>query len=49
MSILHIELFENHGDEGLLTKTDAGTVFLAVDFDDKEFVCWTEIGDLAFF
>jgi len=53
MSILHIESFENHGDEGLLAKTDhgagAGTVFLAVDFDAEESVCWAEIADLVFF
>jgi len=46
---LHIELFENCGDEGNLVKTDAGTVFLVVDFDGKELVCWAEIGDLVFF
>jgi len=55
VSILHIESFENRGDEGLLAKTDrgagavAGTVFLAVDFDAEELACWAEIGDLLFF
>ena len=55
MSILHIESFENLGDEGLLAKTDASagagavTVFLAVDFDAEELVYWAEIGDLVFF
>ena len=57
MSILHIESFENHGDEGLLAKTDAGdgagagagTVFLAVDFDAEELACRSEIRDLVFF
>jgi hypothetical protein len=55
VSILQIESFENRCDEGLLAKTDrgagagAGTVFLAVDFDAEELVCWAEIGDLVFF
>jgi len=55
VGILHIESFENHGDEGLLGKTAAGagagggTVFLAVDFDAEEFACRTEIRDLVFF
>jgi hypothetical protein len=53
MSILHIESFENRGDEGLLAKTDrgagAGAVFLAVDFDAEELACRAEIGDLVFF
>ena len=54
MSILHIESFENRGDEGLLAMTDcgagasAGTVFLAVDFDANELACGAEIGDLRF-
>jgi len=53
VSILDIESFENHGDEGLLAKNDAGdgagTVFLAVDFDAEELVCCSEIRDLVFF
>jgi len=53
VSILHIESFENCGDQGLLAKTDhgagAGTVFLAVDFDAQELACRAEIGDLVFF
>jgi len=57
VSILHIESFENRGDEGLLAKTDAGdgagagagTVFLAVHFDAEELACRAEIRDLVFF
>jgi len=51
MSILHIESFENRGDEGLLAKTDAGasTVFLVVDFDVEELACRPEIRNLVFF
>jgi len=55
VSILHIESFENRGDEGLLAKTDrgagagAGTVFLVVAFDAEELACQAEIGDLVFF
>ena len=53
MSILHIESFENHGDEGFLAKTDAGdgasTVFLAVDVHAEELACRSEIRDLVFF
>ena len=49
MSILHVEPFENRGDESLLAKTDAGTVFLAVDFDAEGLACWAEIGDLVLF
>jgi len=54
VSILHIELFENRGDEGLLAKTDhsacagAGTVFLAVDFDAEELACRAVIRKLVF-
>ena len=52
MSILHIQLFENHGDEGRLARTDAsagaGTVYLTGDFDDEELAWWAKIGDLAF-
>jgi len=39
VSILHVELFENRGDESLLAKTDSGTVFLGLDFDDDELAC----------
>ena len=49
MSILHIESFENRCDEGVLAKTDAGTMFLAVDFDAEELACRAEIGDLVLF
>jgi len=55
VSILHIESFENHGDDGLLAKTDAGagagagTVFLTVDCDAEELACRSEIRDLVFF
>jgi len=49
VSILHIESFENCGDEGLLGTTDASTVFLNVDFDTKELACRAEIGDLVLF
>jgi hypothetical protein len=57
VSILHIELFHNWGDEGLLAKTNAGdgagagagTDFLTVDVDAKELACLAEIGDLIFF
>jgi len=55
VSILHIESFENSGEEGLLAKTDRGasaggsTVFLVVDFDAKELACRAEIRDLVFF
>jgi len=45
VSILHVELFENHGDATLLAKTDAGTVFLTVDFDAEELPCRPELGD----
>jgi len=31
VSILHVELFENCGDEGILGENDAGNVFLTVD------------------
>jgi len=57
VSILHIESFENHSDEGLLAKTDAGasagagagTVFLAVDSNVKELQCRAKICDHVFF
>ena len=51
MSILHVESFENRGDEGPLAKTDAGagSVFLAVVFDAEELVCQAKIGDHVFF
>jgi len=51
VSILHIESFENRGDEGLLAKTvgGAGSVVLAVNFDAEELACRAEIGDLVFF
>jgi len=51
VSILHVELFENRGDEGLLAKTDASasSVFLGLDFDAKDLGCRGEIGDLVFF
>jgi len=51
MSILHIELFENRGDERLSAKTDAGASasFLAVDVDANELVSRAEIGDVVFF
>jgi len=49
MSILHVKPFENHGDEGLLAKTDASTIFLAVDFDAEELAFRAEIGDLVLF
>jgi len=49
VSILHIESFENCGEKGLLAQTDAGTVFLAVDFDAEELACRAEIRDPEFF
>ena len=49
MSILHVELYENCGDDSVLAKTDAGTIFLVVDFDGKEFGCWAKIGGLVLF
>jgi len=47
MSILHVELLENCGDEGLLAKTDA--VIIVVDLDAKELPCWTKVCDLVIF
>ena len=47
MSSLHVELFENRADESLLAKTDAGTIFLAVDYDAEELPCWAEIDELV--
>jgi hypothetical protein len=55
MSILHIESFENCGDEGLLAKTDRGAgarddiVFLAVAFDAEALACQAKFGDHVFF
>ena len=55
MSIVHIETYENRGDEGHLARTaagagaSAGTVFLAVDFDLKELACRAEIRDRLIF
>jgi len=49
VSILHVEPFENRGDESLLAKTDAGPVLLAVDFYAKDLACRAEIGDLVLF
>jgi hypothetical protein len=57
VSILHIESFENHGDEGLLAMTDcvagagagAITVFRVMDFDAEELSCQADIGDVVFF
>ena len=49
MSILDVEPFENCGDESLLARTDAGTVFLAVDFNAEELAFRAEIGDLVLF
>jgi len=45
VSILHVEIFENRGDEGLLATTDAGTIFLAVDSNAEQLACRAEIGD----
>jgi hypothetical protein len=39
MSILHVESLENRGDEGLLAKTDASAVFIAVNLDAEELPC----------
>ena len=36
MSILHVESFENCGDEGLLGKTDAGNMVLMADIQAEE-------------
>jgi hypothetical protein len=44
---LHIESCENHGEEGLLAKTDASTSFLTVDCNANDLVFWAEIGDLV--
>jgi len=49
LSILHIALFQNNGDEGLLAGTDSGFAFLTVDFDDKELCCQEEVIDLRSF
>jgi len=49
MSILHVEPFEIHGDEGLLAKTDAGTVFLAVDCNAEKLAFRADIGDVVLF
>ena len=51
MSVLHIELFENLGDEDILAKTDASAsaVFIVVDFDAEELACRAEIGDCGCF
>jgi len=49
VSSLHVEPFEDHGDESLPAKTDAGTVSLMVDFDAEELPCRAEIGDLVLF
>ena len=47
MSIQYVESFEISGDEGLLAKTDAGTMFLTVDLDAEELVCSSDIGHLV--
>jgi len=49
VSIRHVESFENRGDEGLLAKTDAGTVFLMVNFNAEELASRAKIGDLVLF
>ena len=49
MSILHVESFEDCGNEGLLPKTDADMVFLTVDINDKELACQAKTGDLVQF
>jgi hypothetical protein len=49
ISILHVEPFENRGDEGLLGKTDAGTVCNEVNVYAEEWGFRAEIGDLALF
>jgi len=43
MSIMHVALFENCGDEGILAKTDASAIFIAVDLDAEELPLWTEV------
>jgi len=48
MSILHVESLEDCGDEGLLAKTDASAVFIAVDLDAEELPCCTAVRDLVF-
>jgi hypothetical protein len=49
VSILHFKLFENYGDERLLAKTDASTIFFAVDFYAEELIYQAKIGNLVFF
>jgi len=49
VSILHVELFENCGDEGLLGKTDATTVFLRVDFVSEQLARRAVIDDSPIF
>jgi len=49
MSILHDELFENRSDYGHLANTDAGTVYLLVDYDAEELACRANIGFLLHF
>jgi hypothetical protein len=55
VSIVHIKLFENRGDEGVLAKTDAGasagarTLLLAVDTDAKDLACRATIRDVVSF
>ena len=46
---MHVEPCENRGDKTHLAKSDAGTVFHAVDFNPEELVCQTEIGDFVLF
>lgn len=46
MSILHIESFQNSGDEGHLCEIDACTIFPIVNFEAKDLMCRAKIGEV---
>jgi hypothetical protein len=47
VSIPHVKLVEDDGDEGLLVKTGVGNGLLRVDCDDMQLACRGEIGDIV--
>jgi len=47
VSIPHVESSENSGDEGLLAKTDAGTMLLTVALNAEKLVCRAVMGHLV--
>lgn len=48
MSIFLVELFENHGNEGRVAKTDHSAIVIAGDHDAEELPYWTMVHDLVF-